>query len=172
MGKDIGAVVANDMAQDFRSAMRRLATTVSVITCVNEGERHGITATAVTSVCAEPASLLVCINNATRFYQQLVASSTFCVNMLRTSQVDLSQAFGTRGGGLERFGIGTWAQNEDGVPYLVDAQANVFCTVRNVTHYGTHGIFIGEVSAVLCADEIAPLIYQDGRYARTAEIAA
>ena len=45
----------------FRDAMRRLAATVTIISARGEGRRHGITATAVTSVSRDPPSLLVCV---------------------------------------------------------------------------------------------------------------
>ena len=46
----------------FRAAMRRVASTVTVVTTGGPFSRHGMTATAVTSVSADPPSLLVCIN--------------------------------------------------------------------------------------------------------------
>ena len=54
--------MADEIEHVFRQSMRRLATTVSVITCMSEGSPYGITATAVSSLCVEPPSLLVCLN--------------------------------------------------------------------------------------------------------------
>jgi hypothetical protein len=36
--------------------------------------------------------------------------------------------------------------------------------LESVTHFGTHGIFIGRVEQVQFAEEAAPLVYQDGHY--------
>ena len=47
---------------DFRKAMRRLTSAVTVITTAHEDRRYGMTATAVTSVSADPPSLLICVN--------------------------------------------------------------------------------------------------------------
>jgi flavin reductase len=55
--------------------------------------------------------------------------------------------------------------------YLIDAQANLFCKTEAVTHFGTHGIFIGRVEEVRCAEDAAPLVYQDGHYVTTSQLA-
>jgi flavin reductase (DIM6/NTAB) family NADH-FMN oxidoreductase RutF len=51
-----------DLSEAFRQAMRRVASTVNVISiCVN-GEPLGITATAFSVISMDPPSLLICIN--------------------------------------------------------------------------------------------------------------
>jgi flavin reductase len=156
----------------FRQSMRRFATTVSVITCASNGVRYGITATAVTSLCAEPASVLVCINSGTSVAIPLLREGEFCVNLLQSSHVDVSQMFGGKAKGEERFRHGTWELSEGGIPYLVGAQANMFCKVDGVMPYGTHKIIIGRVASGQFASEITPLIYQDGAYACLVPLAA
>ncbi|ALD90048.1 flavin reductase family protein [Cupriavidus gilardii] len=160
------------MIADFKTAMRRMASTVSIITCANEAGAHGMTATAVTSVCAEPSSLLVCVNTAASFHHAISGAERFCVNLLDSSQVDLSQAFSGRLKGAERFSVGSWQLHDDGLPYLEDAQANLFCLVDRRIAYGTHTIFIGRVEHVLIADQVSPLLYQDGSYASAHRLAA
>ena len=154
------------VSSDFRSAMRRLATTVSVVTCADGDGWHGMTATAVASVCTEPPALLVCVNTAAAFHGQLSASGAFCVNLLGSPHVQISQAFGGRLKGVERFEKGNWKLRR-GLPYLADAQANFFCATETVTHFGTHGIFIGRVEEVRFAEDTAPLVYLDGHYVTT-----
>jgi flavin reductase len=159
-----------DLASDFRNAMRRLATTVSVVTCADHDGWHGMTATAVTSVCMEPPALLVCVNMGTGFYGRLSASGIFCVNLLGSPHVQISQAFGGTLKGVERFRRGNWKLAR-GVPYLVDAQASLFCRTASITYFGTHGIFIGGVKEVRFADAASPLVYQDGQYVMTSRLA-
>lgn len=156
----------------FRQSMRRLATTVSVITCASEGVRYGITATAVTSLCADPASVLICINSRASLAPPLLREGEFCVNLLRSSHVDVSQMFGGKAKGDDRFQYGDWTLNERGIPYLLSAQANMFCKVDGVMPYGTHKIVIGRVESGQFAPEITPLIYQDGGYACVVPLAA
>jgi flavin reductase (DIM6/NTAB) family NADH-FMN oxidoreductase RutF len=158
-----------DLSSGFRNAMRRLATTVSVVTCADKDGWHGMTATAVASVCTEPPALLVCINTATDFYGPLSASGSFCINLLRSPHVRVSQAFGGRFRGAERFARGDWALAR-GLPFLVDAQANLFCKTEAITHFGTHGVFIGRVDEVRFCKDVAPLVYQDGHYVTTSQL--
>lgn len=157
--------VLEDVGADFRNAMRRLSTTVSLITSADEGIWHGMTATAVTSVCMSPCALLVCINEASAFHAIIKHAGKFCVNLLGVNQADLSAIFSGKRKGLARFDVGDWAADPTGLPFLVDAQANVFCDVDASMQYETHTIFIGKVRGVRCSKVIAPLLYQDGQYA-------
>jgi flavin reductase (DIM6/NTAB) family NADH-FMN oxidoreductase RutF len=71
--------------------------------------------------------------------------------------VQISQAFGGKLKGIERFESGNWALARR-VPYLVNAQASFFCKTQSVTHFGTHGIFIGHVEDVRFAEAAAPRV--------------
>jgi flavin reductase (DIM6/NTAB) family NADH-FMN oxidoreductase RutF len=62
--------------------MRCIAATVIIVTA-DDGERyHGMTATAVTSLCMEPPSLLVCVNQKAFLHDMLLRAANFCVNVL------------------------------------------------------------------------------------------
>jgi flavin reductase (DIM6/NTAB) family NADH-FMN oxidoreductase RutF len=148
---------------NFRLAMRRLAATVSIVTCKDGDGRHGITATAIASVCLEPPTVLVCINARTRLYTKIAERHRFCINLLKTCHIELSRQFGSRDLAAGRFTTGDWTELDDFV-YLRDAQANLFCSLQKVVEVGTHGIFIAAVERLGVASEIDPLIYQDGRY--------
>lgn len=157
------------MAQDsfrseFRKAMRRLTSAVTVITTAHEAVRYGMTATAVTSVSADPPSLLICINRSASVHAPLVRSGRFCVNILLAEQTDIAQAFS---GGVPqelRFAEGQWSADQSGVPFLREAQANIFCDTDALSSYGTHSIIVGKVSEVLVHGRVTPLLYQDGQY--------
>jgi hypothetical protein len=85
---------------------------------------------------------------------------------------DVSSAFGGKLKGSERFGAGHWEGDTLGIPYLTDAQANLLCSVGETIRYGTHVVVIGKVEKVRFAEEVSPLIYQDGTYVTTAALAA
>ncbi|WP_213881785.1 flavin reductase family protein [Pseudomonas sp. dw_358] len=155
----------------FKQSMRRLAASVSVITCAADDQWHGLTATAVTSLCAEPASIVTCINASSSVLPALNASRHFYVNLLRSEHVAISNSFGGRLKGSERFTEGRWALGEEGVPYLEDAQANLFCQVEHTIAYGTHIVVIGRVKDVRFTEQVAPLIYQNGLYVGTTPLA-
>lgn len=149
----------------FKEAMRRWAATVTIVTAGGRGRRHGITATAVTSVSTSPPSLLVCINQSSRLYELIEGLSNFCVNILHREHQDHSRAFSGAAGGDDRFQTGNWEEDEHGTPYLVDAQANLFCRKQKILTYGTHSIVIADVVDIAVRNEIAPLLYQNRAYA-------
>ena len=149
----------------FRNAMRRFATTVSIVSCAHEGRWYGMSATAVSSVSVEPPALLVCINNATSTHRALSRSGRFCLNILRSSQPGLCKVFGGKIKGDDRFRVGDWRMQPNGSPFLFDAQANLFCQLDQVTHYHTHTIFVARVYSITAQQQVDPLVYQDGTYA-------
>lgn len=152
------------LADSFKQAMRRLAATVTVISTGDGSNRFGMTATAVTSVSTDPATLLVCVNQSAFMHAHLGVGSKMCVNLLRHVHADISRAFAGQRDVWERFTVGDWATDADGIPYLSDAQANLFCEVKLAVPYATHTIFIGEVIHIRLHELVAPLIYQDGDY--------
>src|SRR5581483_6338448 len=138
------SVTSGDLGASFRLAMRRFPAAVSVITSADQSRRHGMTATAVTSLSLDPPSLIVCIHRATLLHDIIQVGRHFCVNVLRREQVQLSSAFS---GGIAlaaRFEHGTWLTLADGLSYLDEAQVNIFCRKVAAVPYGTHTIFIGE----------------------------
>ncbi|WP_284315356.1 flavin reductase family protein [Labrys miyagiensis] len=156
--------------EHFRQSMRRLASTVCVISCKSGGVRYGITVTSVTPLSFSPISILVCVNTKASISTPLKDEGRYCINILRASQADVSNSFS---GGLppeDRFGVGGWA-DMDGVPYLPNAQASLFCEIDQAISYATHDIIIGRVSQASFAPDISPLVYQNGSYALTAPLA-
>jgi flavin reductase len=158
-----------DLSSGFRNAMRRLATTVSIVTCADKDGWHGMTATAVTSVCTAPPALLVCVNRATAFHGRLSAAGIFCINLLGSQHAQISQAFAGELKGAERFEKGNWTLSRR-LPYLVDAQASLFCRTETVTNFGTQDVFIGRVEEVRLARDSTPLVYQEGQYVTTTQL--
>ena len=142
--------------------MRRLAATVTIVTAGREGWRFGMTATAVTSVTAAPPTLLICVNRAASIHGIVAETGHFCINILGTHHAPLVGPFGGGSEGEARFGHGAWSHQDGGMPFLDDAQASLFCAVRQTVVYGSHSIFIGEVQSLRLSDAVAPLLYQDG----------
>lgn len=157
-----------DIQEAFRTAMRRVAATVAIVSAQHEGERHGTTATSVTSISMDPPSVLVCFNQASRLHDFLHNQDRFCVNVLHTANLNVGRIFSSNAPAEERFAAGDWRTDADGLPYLADAQANLFCRKEQELGYGSHTIFIGRVLRALSRAEISPLLYRDGRYGAVA----
>jgi flavin reductase (DIM6/NTAB) family NADH-FMN oxidoreductase RutF len=150
--------------EEVKGALRRLACSVAIITSYWNGRRLAMAATAVNGLSLAPPSLLVCVNQAATLYGALAAGARFCVNILGQDHVELAQRCGGQVAGAERFSTGAWGQDEEGVPYLEDAQASLSCVCDDSLVYGTHGVFVGKITSVRLHGVIAPLIYADARY--------
>ena len=146
----------------FRAAMRHVAATVYAVTTGRVGERHGILATAVSSLSFDPPSLLVCINRAASLHEPLACAETFCVNVLGLGNRDIAEIF-THQRGENRFTIGDWTEAH-GVPVLANAQSSFVCRTAHRHEFGTHTIFIGELIDARHRDDAAPLTYYDRHY--------
>ncbi|MNB86777.1 FMN reductase (NADH) RutF [compost metagenome] len=158
-----------ELVNDFKQAMRRLTSTISLITTRHLGQPFGMAATAVQSVTTDPATILVCVNRSASISAALEESGRFAVNMLHHSHVDLVPVFSGQLKGEERFEHGQWIE-EHGVPVLVDAQASLVCEVSSVTAIGSHDVIFGRVLWVDTRPDISPLLYENGGFARSAAI--
>lgn len=152
-----------ELADGFRQAMRRVASTVSVITICVDGQPMGITATAMSSLAMDPPSLLVCIHRSAFMHGRMTDVSHFGVNILHHEQEHLAQMFADSRLRELRFASG-WHLDQAGPPRLPDAQASILC--RRIDHhvFGSHSIFIGVVEDAIVRDDVEPLVYLNGRY--------
>ncbi|PHZ84345.1 flavin reductase family protein [Paremcibacter congregatus] len=148
----------------MKQAMRRLAASVTVITSRDQTRRYAMTATAVTSLSMDPPALLVCVNNENGIHNALGTGNGYCVNILFSDQQDISENCAWREKGENKFNLGDWRDGPEGLPYLANAQASIFCDTDGAHAYGSHTIFIGKVSKVISREEISPLIFLDGNY--------
>jgi len=148
---------------NFRLAMRRYIYSVSIMSNKdNDDNPNAITVSSVTSISMDPPSLLICINKSSRIHNSIELESKFCINLLNNKQEDLSNICSDEDMYDQRFKNENW--NLDGIPFLKNAQANIFCKVDKLTSYHTHTIVIGLVEDANYADEISTLTYVDGEY--------
>ena len=145
--------------------MRRLAATVSIVTMSAGGRPLGMVATAVSSLCADPPSILLCVNRTATMHPELIAAARFCVNILHSDQEDHARLFTDSARRDIRFDHGDWAMED--APALAGAQAAIHCERVQHVDYGTHSIIIGAVRAVRLRLDVDPLLYVDGRFARS-----
>jgi len=151
-----------ELLDAFRSAMRHVAATVYAVTTGAVGERHGILATAVSSLSFEPPSLLVCVNRAASLHEPLACAEIFCVNVLGLGNREIAEVF-EKARGEERFAAGVWDERH-GVPVLGNAQSYFICRTAHRHEFGTHTIFIGELIDARHRHNAAPLTYYDRHY--------
>ena len=148
---------------NFRLAMRRYIYSVSIMSNKDNADNpNAITVSSVTSISMDPPSLLICINKSSRIHSSIELGTKFCINLLNNEQEDISNICSDEDMYDQRFKDENW--NLDGIPFLKNAQANIFCKVDKLTSYHTHTIIIGLVEGANYADEISTLTYVDGGY--------
>jgi flavin reductase (DIM6/NTAB) family NADH-FMN oxidoreductase RutF/nitroreductase len=145
----------------FKSLMRNIASSVAVITTNQEGTPHGMTATAVCSVSADPATILIVVNRSTRSHPIITAAKEFTVNILAEDQHALGDRFASKSdnpfdGIGHRLGV-------TGSPILEGAAAYLECATVSEIDAGTHTIFIGRVIGGDVSTAL-PLVYHEGAY--------
>ncbi|MDD9966568.1 MAG: flavin reductase family protein [Myxococcales bacterium] len=156
-----------DLASRMRAGMRKVAQGVSVVSLGDRNDqRAAMTASSVTSVSAEPPSMLVCVHRDASLYAGLSASKPFCINALASHMDAIANRCAGGATGDDRFAEGDWQTDpQTGLPFLADALANFFCTPEAALQYGTHLVCIGRVDSVrVTAEREAPLLYLAGGY--------
>lgn len=150
-------------ALDFRAAMRRFPTGVTIVTTVVKGKPYGFTANAFTSVSIDPPTILICVNRQASAHPMISQSSIFCVNILAREQVEIARRFADPALRSARFeGIATHAA-ATGAPVIDDVLAFVDCELAEEQTAGTHTIFLGTVVATGVRDG-DPLGYYNADY--------
>lgn len=153
------------VAEQMRLAMRRLAASVSVISSIDDENRiQAMTATSVVSLTLDPPALLVCVNHWAALHEPLAAGREFCVNILSRKQRVIAENCSRGRDNRDHLNPDHWQTGPDSVPYLRDAQANLFCHNDKSICYATHTIFIGRVQHVQLHGDVDPLIYLNGKY--------
>jgi flavin reductase (DIM6/NTAB) family NADH-FMN oxidoreductase RutF len=147
----------------FRNVMGLFATGVTVIAAETEGETHGMTANAITSVSLEPMLVLVCVQKNAHMAGVLRQSGQFSINILNEDQADLSNFF-----------AGLWAEAEPpaftfepwiGGPRLQGAIGYIACKITQFYEGGDHWIIVGEVIGLYRPEKPDnPLLYYSGQY--------
>ena len=153
-------------ASEFKLGMRRLAAGVTIVTTMHDGKRHGLTATAVTSLSVDPPQILVCVNRRAGAHDLIHAGERFCVNVLAQRHRPLAARFANHAvNEHERFRFGKWTTLLTGAPVLEDALASFDCEVLERVISSSHTIYIGRVVGVRARTSGRPLLYASGNYA-------
>jgi len=146
--------------------MGSFATGVTVITVDYEGEVHGMTANAFTSVSLDPLLVLVCVDHKARTHAHLQARKRFGVNVLAANQRSISEYYAlpthTHRNAEQEAGA-RFDRTAHGTPVLHGALAYLECRLHTAQDAGDHTIFIAEVEDVVVR-EGNPLLYFRGGY--------
>ena len=165
----------------FRQAFRRWATTVVVVTYRDDEDRPvGMTATSMSSLSADPPSLLVCINRETRAHPVITKRGAFGIDMLSIGQRPIADHCSAAG--RDKLLHPSWlaeevAEEEAAAvsvpvgttaiasPRLADSLAHLDCTMDRSFEAFSHTILVGLIGSVwINPRDQPPLLYHGGVY--------
>jgi flavin reductase (DIM6/NTAB) family NADH-FMN oxidoreductase RutF len=156
---------------EFRKAMGCFATGVTIITLDLDGEVHGMTANAFSSVSLDPMLVLVCVESLTKTHAHLHAKKRFGINVLGEAQRAISEYYARPERTHERAEAEAGARfdrTEHGTPMLHGSLAFLECRLHSAQDAGDHTIFIAEVEDIVMRDG-EPLLFFRGKYRKVGE---
>jgi flavin reductase (DIM6/NTAB) family NADH-FMN oxidoreductase RutF len=145
--------------RQFRNAMGKFATGVTVVATEVDGVVHGMTANAFMSVSLNPKLVVISIAEKAQMLGKIRQSNSFTVNILAANHQELSMIFA----GQVKNHQEVVFERLDGKPVLPGAVAQIACEVSAEHIEGDHTLFIGKVTDIHL-EELEPLIYYSGRY--------
>lgn len=145
----------------FRKCLGQYGTGVAIITMEMEGQRAAVTVNSFASVSLDPPLILWSIAYTSRSYSLFKSGSRFAVNILASSQIDISKHFSSK---IEdKFADVAWATGEFGSPLLDGCLAHFECEIYSQVEGGDHLILIGLVRRA-SRFEGEPLLFAKGQY--------
>ena len=149
--------------QDFRDALARWASGVTVVTARHDGRPHGMTAASFSSLSLEPPLVLVCVARGAFSHDPLVGAEGFAVHVLGSGQEDLSARFA--GAGADKFAGLPDERGPFDAPLLPFGVARLACAHHAALDGGDHTILVGRVVGTELAGT-DPLLYCNRSYHR------
>jgi len=152
--------------QAFRGALSRFASGVTVVSTVQDGVDHAMTASAFTSVSLDPPLVLVCSHKTSRFHEAVLDTGFWGVSILAEEGIAASAWFAHRGRPLDDQMQGiSFRRGASGAALLHESLAWLECTTVSVMDGGDHTILVGAVTAAAVRDDVDdPLLYYRSHY--------
>lgn len=149
---------------EFRDLLKKLTSTVSVVTMMDNDRRHGLTLSSFMSISIDPPTMAISVNTRHSAHEYILNSKRFVINVLGEGQSAISDRFAWVKD-EDRFSIGRWSLNQRDMPYLEDSLFWLDCDLVKTISVHTHSIFVGEVKDFETSNSTTtPLLYGQGRY--------
>ncbi|MEV5845416.1 flavin reductase family protein [Streptomyces sp. NPDC051985] len=151
---------AVNTGREFRNAMGRFATGVTIVSTAVDGEVHGMTANGFMSVSLDPRLVLISVREEARIRALLERSGTYGVSVLSRGHRLVSDHFAGRRGEQPPADFVDLA----GVPVVADAITRVAARIVAIHPAGDHLLYVGQVMDFADEQQGEPLIFHGGRY--------
>ena len=152
--------------KEFRTALGRFATGVTVVTTKTPTEARGMTANAFSSLSLDPPLVLVCYDNKASSLKMVQEAKKFAINFLSEEQKSASDWFAGKGRDAEdQFADIPHEIGENGSPLITGHVGVLECDLHEELPGGDHTIVVGRVTRVLLEEEVrAPLLFYGSAY--------
>ena len=148
--------VTFDLAQ-FKDAMSRFTTGVTVVAGMEDGRPVGFTCQSFVSLSIDPPFIAVAPARSSTSWPRIARAGKFCVNVLGDQQMEVGRRFAVSGG--DKFeGVDWHPAPVSGAPVIKGSLAWVDCNVELVHEAGDHELIIGKVLD-LGLGEGSPLVF-------------
>jgi flavin reductase (DIM6/NTAB) family NADH-FMN oxidoreductase RutF len=141
----------------FRNVLGHFPTGVTVVTGLDAaGAPHGITIGSFVSVSLDPPLVGFFPGIASKSWQAIAESGSFCVNILGAGQDELCWKFAKEpaAGETSKFAGVDWTPSSTGSPILPSIIGSIDCKVEAVHETGDHLFVIGRVHDMSHADDV------------------
>ncbi|MBB3041118.1 flavin reductase [Nocardioides sp. LMS-CY] len=150
--------------RDFRRACAEFPTGVTVLTTTVDGEDHGSTVNAFSSLTVDPPQVLACLSNTSRTRTAIEQANVFAVNLLAGGQADIAKLFASKED--DKFARIRYRRAGLDVPLIEGAVATFECRLVESVESYSHAILIGEVLDFSIRSGREPLTFFRGRIGR------
>jgi len=151
-----------DTAREFRNAMGRFPTGVTVVTVQGTDGPIGITANSFSSVSIDPPLLLWCPAKRSSRFEAFARAPRFAIHILGQGQMEVARGFAQRADAFEGLALDPCPH---AVPLLADCLARFECKTVQTHDAGDHMIVVGEVLEAGYRDGEA-LVFSEGMFGR------
>lgn len=153
----------------LRAAMANFATGVCVVTAIQDGVPHAMTANSFTAISLDPPLVMISVRRVGRFHPVLMSSGEWAVSILSVGQEEIARHFARSGRDLasQFSGVDLTTAPHSGAPLINGAMAWLDCTTETTIEAGDHTMVLGAVTAAHRAGgDAEPLLYFRGGFHR------
>ncbi|UJH69361.1 flavin reductase family protein [Ornithinimicrobium sp. INDO-MA30-4] len=157
---------ANFTTDQYRRAMGRFASGVTIASTLAGKQDHAMTANAVVSVSLEPTLLMISVGTESRWFEAAQESGVWGISLMPATGRKIAEWLATPGRPmLGQLGRVPHHRGVTGVALMDDALTTIECRTVALHEAGDHHLFIGEVIALEVPESAhAPLVHCQGSY--------
>jgi 3-hydroxy-9,10-secoandrosta-1,3,5(10)-triene-9,17-dione monooxygenase reductase component len=162
---DIEQTDAEISALDFRTALGRFASGLTIVTGHDGDEPIGFTCQAFYSVSTNPPIVSFSVMETSTSWPRIRDTGKFAVNMLAHGQHEVAGTFARSG--TDKWAGVEWAESRAGNPLIEGVLSWIDCTVLEEHHIGDHHVVFGRIqqlSPPRDEEHEVPLVYYKGKY--------